>query len=133
MPQLCPWFDTGPKQNAVIVVTPTGFAIVSNRSSRAVCYLTGRRTGPRSSTPAVTVSTQLSNHTMENDNLNPEASQPGPTLIRAAQYVRMSTEHQQLRPLAFPGPSTPPSAASREKMAARAKSPTCILPGFLKS
>ena len=32
---------------------------------------------------------------MENDKLNPEASQPGPTLIRAAQYVRMSTEHQQ--------------------------------------
>lgn len=32
---------------------------------------------------------------MEHDNLNPEASQPGQTLTRAAQYVRMSTEHQQ--------------------------------------
>lgn len=32
---------------------------------------------------------------MENQNQNPEADQPAPKPIRAAQYVRMSTEHQQ--------------------------------------
>ncbi len=32
---------------------------------------------------------------MENQNQNPEGAQPEPKPIRAAQYVRMSTEHQQ--------------------------------------
>ena len=32
---------------------------------------------------------------MENQNQNPEGTQPEPKPIRAAQYVRMSTEHQQ--------------------------------------
>ena len=32
---------------------------------------------------------------MENQNQNPEGTQPEPKPMRAAQYVRMSTEHQQ--------------------------------------
>jgi len=32
---------------------------------------------------------------MENQNQNPEGAEPEPKQIRAAQYVRMSTEHQQ--------------------------------------
>ena len=32
---------------------------------------------------------------METPNQNPEGAEPGPKLVRAAQYVRMSTEHQQ--------------------------------------
>ena len=32
---------------------------------------------------------------METPNQNPEGAEPAPKLVRAAQYVRMYTEHQQ--------------------------------------